>query len=104
MFVAAEHYSRQSFGAESIAPYWVEDIERVRADLDEIDKKCTFWEERLLVTSGRTREHLQGPCCCDVRRQGEAVRCADCELHTESHPHVPHVRDETKESPEETYI
>ena len=26
-------------GEESIAPYWVEDIERVRADLDEIDKK-----------------------------------------------------------------
>ena len=47
MFVAAEHYTRQSFGAESIAPYWVEDIERVRADLDEIAKRCTFWEERL---------------------------------------------------------
>lgn len=30
---------RQTMGEESIAPYWVEDIERVRADLDEIDKK-----------------------------------------------------------------
>lgn len=30
---------RQQMGDESIAPYWVEDIERVRADLDEIDKK-----------------------------------------------------------------
>ena len=29
-------------GGESIAPYWVEDIERVRADLDEIDKKRTY--------------------------------------------------------------
>ncbi|KAK8804806.1 hypothetical protein WA171_006772 [Blastocystis sp. BT1] len=29
----------QTMGEESIAPYWVEDIERVRADLDEIDKK-----------------------------------------------------------------
>lgn len=26
-------------GSESIAPYWVEDIERVRADLDDIEKK-----------------------------------------------------------------
>ena len=26
-------------GGESIAPYWVEDIERVRADLDDIEKK-----------------------------------------------------------------
>ena len=25
-------------GGESIAPYWVEDIERVRADLDDIEK------------------------------------------------------------------
>ena len=33
--------SRQNMGEESIAPYWVEDIERVRADLDEIDKKRT---------------------------------------------------------------
>lgn len=47
MFVGPEHYSRQSFGAESIAPYWVEDIERVRADLDEIDKKCSFCGERI---------------------------------------------------------
>ena len=29
-------------GGESIAPYWVEDIERVRADLDEIDKKRKY--------------------------------------------------------------
>lgn len=26
-------------GGDSIAPYWVEDIERVRADLDDIEKK-----------------------------------------------------------------
>ena len=26
-------------GGESIAPYWVEDIERVRADLDDIEKQ-----------------------------------------------------------------
>ena len=26
-------------GGESIAPYWVEDIERVRADLDDIEQK-----------------------------------------------------------------
>lgn len=29
-------------GGESIAPYWVEDIERVRADLDDIEKKSIF--------------------------------------------------------------
>lgn len=27
-------------GGDSIAPYWVEDIERIRADLDDVEKKC----------------------------------------------------------------
>ena len=31
-------------GGESIAPYWVEDIERVRADLDDIEKKSMALE------------------------------------------------------------
>ena len=31
-------------GSESIAPYWVEDIERVRADLDDIEKKINALE------------------------------------------------------------
>lgn len=30
-------------GGDSIAPYWVEDIERVRADLDDIEKKSLIW-------------------------------------------------------------
>lgn len=34
----------QSFGGESIAPYWVEDIERVRSDLDDIEKKINALE------------------------------------------------------------
>ncbi len=39
-------------GGDSIAPYWVEDIERIRADLDDVEKK------RGCVLAGVTRsEH-----------------------------------------------
>ena len=54
-------------GGESIAPYWVEDIERVRADLDEIDKKRKYKRMIVLWGSWCFGEHLQGSCVCHVR-------------------------------------
>lgn len=30
-------------GGDSIAPYWVEDIERIRADLDDVEKKRGYY-------------------------------------------------------------
>ena len=58
---------RGSMGGESIAPYWVEDIERVRADLDEIDKKRKYKRMIVLWGSWCSGEHLQGSCVCHVR-------------------------------------
>ena len=51
--------SRSSMGGDSIAPYWVEDIERIRADLDDVEKK----RGRLfafITRSEHTLHHLQG--------------------------------------------
>lgn len=36
-------------GSESIAPYWVEDIERVRADLDDIEKKSSMFVIQIIL-------------------------------------------------------
>lgn len=40
-----------SMGGDSIAPYWVEDIERIRADLDDVEKKLntldTIYKDRV---------------------------------------------------------
>lgn len=79
-------------GNESIAPYWVEDIERVRADLDEIDKKRNPFHPLVLWSSWRSGEHLQGSCVRHVRRQDQAVRCPNCQLYSKPDAHVPQVR------------
>lgn len=51
-------------GGDSIAPYWVEDIERVRADLDDIEKKSLFLY--CYVNSWGFGDHLQGSYCCRI--------------------------------------
>ena len=40
---------REPMGSESIAPYWVEDIERVRADLDDIEKKSSVFVIQIIL-------------------------------------------------------
>ena len=40
---------RETMGGESIAPYWVEDIERVRADLDDIEKKSSLFAIQIIL-------------------------------------------------------
>lgn len=40
---------REPMGSESIAPYWVEDIERVRADLDDIEKKSRVFVIQIIL-------------------------------------------------------
>lgn len=40
---------REPMGSESIAPYWVEDIERVRADLDDIEKKSSMFVIQIIL-------------------------------------------------------
>lgn len=40
---------RETMGGESIAPYWVEDIERVRADLDDIEKKSNTFAIQIIL-------------------------------------------------------
>lgn len=52
-------------GGDSIAPYWVEDIERVRADLDDIEKKSLIWK-LINMFSWCFGNNLQRSCFCCV--------------------------------------